>query len=184
MFQITLINVIYIVYLVKILSFIIIIFQVLHHKFGSSCFFYCDFIMVYTTIPHSRLRGRLKELVQICVIKKNDLHRYKYHVVGWDKYYFVKNYSDSTKMLSETDIIQIFELLPDYRFAMFGGHVFPQRVSIPMGTNCAPLFAYLFLHSYEADVILHNKSGKKLSQSFNFTFYDIDDVLPLNNIYN
>ena len=47
--------------------------------------------------------------------------------------------------------------------------------------NCAPLF--LFLYSYEADVIqeLLKKNEKKLSRSFNFTFRYIDDVLSLIN---
>jgi hypothetical protein len=79
----------------------------------------------------------------------------------------------------------MFELVIDNICAMFSGHVFQQAVSIPMGTNCAPLFAYLFLHSSEVDFILEllNRSGKKLSRSFNFTFRDIDDVLSFNNIY-
>ena len=58
-------------------------------------------------------------------MKYNDLRRCKYHVVGWNKDYFVENYSDSSKKLSETDVIQIFELLLDNKFAMIGGHVFP-----------------------------------------------------------
>jgi hypothetical protein len=33
---------------------------------------------------------------------------------------------------------------------MFGGRVFQQTIGIPMGTNCAPLLADLFLHAYEA----------------------------------
>jgi len=28
--------------------------------------------------------------------------------------------------------------------------MFQQAIGIPMGTNCAPLLAYLFLHAYEA----------------------------------
>ena len=48
---------------------------------------------------------------------------------------------------------------------MIGGCVFQQTVDIPMGTNCAPLLADLFLYSYEADFIqgLLNKSEKKLT---------------------
>jgi hypothetical protein len=46
-------------------------------------------------------------------MKYNNLRRCKYHVVGWSKDYFVEKYSDSSKRLSETDIIQIFELLLD-----------------------------------------------------------------------
>jgi hypothetical protein len=54
---------------------------------------------------------------------------------------------------------------------------------IPIGTNCAPLLADLFLYSYEADFIqrLVKKNEKKLARSFNFTFCYIDDVLSLNN---
>ena len=36
---------------------------------------------------------------------------------------------------------------------MFGGQLFRQTVGIPMGTNCAPLLAGLFLCSYENEVL-------------------------------
>ena len=77
----------------------------------------------------------------------------------------------------------MFEFLIDNIFDMFGGRVFQQTVGIPMGTNCAPLLADLFLYSHEADFIqgLLKKNKKKLARSFNFTFRYIDDVLPLNN---
>ena len=97
------------------------IFQVLHHNLGS--YFVCELTMVYTTISHSKLRDRLKELAQLGFKKKNDLHRYTYQVIERDKYYLVKNYSDSTKILSKTDIFQMFEFLIDNIFLMFGGHV-------------------------------------------------------------
>ena len=66
---------------------------------------------------------------------------------------------------------------------MFGDQVFQQTVGIPMGTNCAPLLADLFLYSYEADFIqkLLNQKKKKLAVSFNLTFRYIDDVLSINN---
>ena len=38
-------------------------------------------------------------------------------------------------------------------FVMFGGQVFQQTVGIPMGVNCAPLLANLFLYSYEAEFL-------------------------------
>jgi hypothetical protein len=60
---------------------------------------------------------------------------------------------------------------------------FQQTVGKPIGTNCAPLLADLFFHSYEADFTqeLLKKNEKKLSRSFNFTFRYIDYVLSLNN---
>ena len=47
----------------------------------------------------------------------------------------------------------MLKFLIDNIFVKFGGRVFQQRVDIPMGTNCAPLLADLFLYSYEADFI-------------------------------
>ena len=142
-----------------------------------------DFSTLYTTIPHSKLKDKLMELVQLRFIKQNDQRRYKYLVLGRDISYFVKHYSDSTKVFSETDIFNMLEFLMDNIFVMFGGCVFQQTVGIPMGTNCAPLLTDTFLYSYEADFIqgLLKKNEKKLARSFNFTFRYIDDVLSLNN---
>ena len=77
----------------------------------------------------------------------------------------------------------MFEFLIDNKFVIFGGRVFQQTVGIPMGTNCAPLLADLFLYSYEVDFIqgLLKKNEKKLARSFNIKFRYIDDVLSLNN---
>ena len=104
-------------------------------------------------------------------------------MLGRDKFYFVKHHSDSTKKLSETDIFNILELLIDSILAMFGGRVFQQTVGIPMGANCAPLLADLFLYSYEANFIrgVLKKNEDKLSGYFKFTFLNMDDVLSLNN---
>ena len=65
--------------------------------------------LYYSTIPHSKLKNRLRELVQLCFIKKNGQRRYKYLVLGRDRYYFVKYHSDSTKKFPETDIINMLE---------------------------------------------------------------------------
>ena len=124
-----------------------------------------DFSTLYTTIPHFKLKNKLRELVQLYFIKKNGQRRYKYLVLGRDRSCFgKKNHSDSAKKFSETDIINVLEFLIDNIFAMFGGRIFQQQVGIPMGTNCAPLLADLFLYLYEADFIqgLLKKNEKKL----------------------
>jgi hypothetical protein len=82
--------------------------------------------------------------------------------LGRDISYFVKKKRyHFTKKFSETDIIIMRDILIDSIFAMFGG-----RVGIPMGTNCAPLLADLFLNSHEADCV--QRLLKKLARSFNF----------------
>ena len=68
-------------------------------------------------------------------------------------------------------------------FVEFAGQIFQQTVGIPMGTNCAPLLADLYLYSYGAAFIqdLMKPGNKKQAQSFNFTYRYIDDVLSLHN---
>ena len=77
----------------------------------------------------------------------------------------------------------MLEYLTDNIFVEFGGRIFQQTIGIPMGTNCAPLLADLFLYSYEAEFVqsLLQAGKKHLAQQFNFTYRYIDDVLSLKN---
>ena len=77
----------------------------------------------------------------------------------------------------------MLEFLVDNIFVVFGGKVFQQIAGIPMGTNCAPLLANIFLYSYEAEFIqsLLSTGKTKLAYQFNFTYRYIDDVLSFNN---
>ena len=61
---------------------------------------------------------------------------------------------------------------------------FAAFIIVPMGTNCAPLLADIFLYSYEAEFIqsLLSTGRKRLTSQFNFTYRYIDDVLSINNI--
>ena len=94
-----------------------------------------------------------KKSNHICFIKKNGQRRYKYLVIGRDRSYLVKRKknSDSSKKVSETDIILMLEFFIDNILVLFGGRAFQQTVSIhmPMGKQWALLPANLFLYSYE-----------------------------------
>ena len=66
----------------------------------------------------------------------------------------------------------MIEFLVDNIFVVFGGKVFKQIVGIPMGTNCAPLLADIFLYSYEAEFIQSLLStGKKVRLGYCLTPY-------------
>ena len=71
----------------------------------------------------------------------------------------------------------------DNIFVSFGGTLFQQVVGIPMGRNCAPLLADLFLYSYESEFLQKLVKDKKIheARAFNFTYRYIDDVLSINN---
>jgi hypothetical protein len=77
----------------------------------------------------------------------------------------------------------MLEFLIDNIFVSFGGILFQQVVGIPMGTNCAPLLADLFLYSYESEFLQKFVKDKKIheARAFNFTYRYIDDVLYINN---
>ena len=67
-------------------------------------------------------------------------------VLGREGPYFVKEHSDAKNKYTEEDIIKMLEFLVDNMFVVFAGKVFQQIVGIPMGTNCAPLLADIFLY--------------------------------------
>ena len=114
---------------------------------------------------------------------KNEKKRFEYIVVGHNSTYFVTNTSNAKNKYTEDDIVRMLDFLIDNIFVECGGVIFQQVIGIPMGTNCAPLLADLFLYSYEAEFIQTLiKSGKRhLAKSFNFTYRYIDDVLSINN---
>ena len=56
-------------------------------------------------------------------------------------------------------------------------------VGIPMGTNCAPLLADLFLYSYENEFLdkIIKEGKRKLARRFNLSYRYIDDLISFNN---
>ena len=65
----------------------------------------------------------------------------------------------------------------------FDGMVYQQIVWIPMGTNCAPLIADLFLYCYERDFMsdLYKSKRFDLIDMFNDTSQYIDDIFTIDN---
>ena len=55
----------------------------------------------------------------------------------------------------------------------------------PMGTNCAPLVADLFLFCYERDFMMSLSDDKQADviDAFNTTSRYLDDILNINNVY-
>ena len=142
-----------------------------------------DFSTLYTTIPHSQLKSRLKDLVHSVFFTKNGKRKYRFMVVKRDMCYFVKEHTDAEHKYDEVEIVKMIHCLIDNIYVVFGDKVFQQTVGIPMGTNCAPLLADLFLYTYEAEFMqnLQKSKNKNLVKSFNFTYRYIDDVLAINN---
>ena len=69
-------------------------------------------------------------------------------------------------------------MLIDNIFVQFGGRLFRQVIGIPMGTNCAPLLADLFLYSYENEFLdnMIRSGHRRLARSFNLSYRYTDDL--------
>ena len=63
-------------------------------------------------------------------------------------------------------------------FIRFGTKLYRQVVGIPMGTNCAPLVADLFLCWYDRDFMMSLSEDKQvdITGTFNTTSRYIDDI--------
>ena len=74
--------------------------------------------------------------------------------------------------------------LLDNIYIRFGSKLYRQNVGIPMGTNCAPLVADLFLFCYERDFMkpLTKEKRYDLIDAFNSTSRYLDDLLNIDNI--
>ena len=75
--------------------------------------------------------------------------------------------------------------LLDNIFIRFGSKLYKQIVGIPMGTNCAPLVADLFLFCYERDFMLSlsDNNPNYIIEAFNSTSRYLDDLLNIDNPY-
>ena len=73
--------------------------------------------------------------------------------------------------------------LLDNIYIRFGSKFYRQIVGIPMGTNCAPLVADLFLFCYERDFMLSLSEDNQSSviEAFNSTSRYLDDLLNIDN---
>ena len=92
---------------------------------------------------------------------------------------------------SDVKIITIYgrvkkSVMPlDNIYIRFGTKLYRQTIGIPMGTNCAPLVADLFLFCYERDFMksLSRENQADIIEAFHSTSRYLDNLLNIDNIY-
>ena len=142
-----------------------------------------DFCTLYTSIPHDLLKSRMNNIINNAFKHKNGATRYTHIKVGRNKSYFTSDPLNGDNKYTANDICKMIEFLVDNIYIRFGGQLFRQMVGIPMGTNCAPLLADLFLYSYENEFLykLKKEGKRKLARRFNLSYRYIDDLTSYNN---
>ena len=61
-----------------------------------------------------------------------------------------------------TELCESFTFLMKNIYVEFDGMIYQQIMEIPMGINCAPLIADLYLHCYERDFMSNIQKSKRL----------------------
>ena len=86
---------------------------------------------------------------------------------------------------SSQNVCDALPFFLDNIYIRFGTKLYRQIVGIPMGTNCAPIVADLFLFCYEIDFMknLSNDNQADIIKAFNSMSRYLDDLLNIDNLY-
>ena len=143
-----------------------------------------DFSAFCASIPHDLLKSGVGNLVHNAFRKKDGSVRYTHIKLTRAGGYFTHDVNGGgDNMFTADSICEMIGFLIDGVFVQFGGCLFRQVIGIPMGTNCAPLLADLFLYSYENEFLdnMIRSGHRRLARSFNLCYRYIDDLIVFNN---
>ncbi|KAK3090026.1 hypothetical protein FSP39_008627 [Pinctada imbricata] len=134
---------------------------------------------MYTTLPHDKINDQLSKLIKWCYIREGKI----YICTSESKGFFSATEYKSYKSWTCSDLCSALSFLLDNIYVRFGENLYKQVVGIPMGTNCAPLVADLFLYTYEKEFIQNLQKQRKHDdvKCFISTSRYLDDILTIDN---
>ena len=139
-----------------------------------------DFTL-YTSLPHNLIKDKLIDLIEITFQRKGSPYlEYK------DRNAFLlRKTLKKYHAWSCQNVCDALTFLFDNIFIRLGTKLYRRVVGIPMGTNCAPLVADLFLFCYERDFMMSLSDDKQADviDAFNITSRYLDNILNINNVY-
>ena len=137
----------------------------------------CDFSTLYTStlytsLPHNLIKDKLIDLIERTSQREGSPYlacNDRNAVFTSEKLKKVPAWSCQNDVLT---------FLLDNVFIRFGTNLYRQVVWIPMGTDCAPLVADLFLFCYERDFMMSLSDDKQADviDLFNTTSRYLDDI--------
>ena len=140
-----------------------------------------DFSTLYTTLPHNLIKEKLTELIEQTFNREGSL----YLACNDKNAFFTSEQPKRYIFWSCQRMCDALHYLLDNIFIRFGSKLYRQIVGIPMGTNCAPLVADLFLFCYERDFMLSLSDNNQadIIEAYNSTVRYLDDLLNIDNSY-
>jgi hypothetical protein len=137
-----------------------------------------DFSTLYTSIPHKSLKNQMDWVVNQCFNESTrKFIRIGKHSASWSKT------RGKSNAWNKEELINHIKWLIKNIYVVCGDSLFRQTIGIPMGTDCAPFLANLYLYSYEYQWLSKKYEKKEFEdlKKFNFCFRYIDDLLCINN---
>ena len=144
-----------------------------------------DFSTFYITLPHNLIKEKLIDLIERAFkqFKENEVTLYL--ACNDKKAFFTSAGHKGYKSWPCQNVCDALSYLLDNIYIKFGNTLYRLIVGIPMGTNCAPLVADLFLFCYER-VFMSSLSGNNqadIIETFKSTSRYLDDLLNIDNPY-
>ena len=140
-----------------------------------------DFSTPYTTLPHNLIKEKLINLIKWTFKREGS----PYIACNESQAFFTSGNTKRYKLWSCQNACEALIYLLDNIYIRFGTKLYRQIVGIPMGTNCAPLVADLFLFCYESDFMtaLSDVKQAEIIEAFKSTSRYLDDLLNIDNPY-
>ena len=144
-----------------------------------------DFSTLYTTLPHNLIKEKLLDLIEWTFKRALKNYGSLYLACNDRKAFFTSSDQSRYTLWSCQNVCDALFYLLDNIYIRFGTKLYRQIVGIPMGTNCAPLVADLFLYCYERDFMdsLNHDNQADVIEAFNSTSRYLDDLLNIDNPY-
>ena len=136
-----------------------------------------DFSTLYTTLPHHLM----KDLINRTFVRENT----QYLACNEECAFFTSDVYNNHNLWSCQKVCDALVYRLDNIFIGLGTKLYRQTIGIPMGTNCAPLVADLFLFCYKRDFMksLSREYQAEIIEAFNSTSRYLDDLLNIDKIY-
>ena len=149
------------------------------HNFQGSQVSPFDFSTLYTSSQYDLIKAKVLSLVNWCFNRESK----SYLCTSIKAGLFSNKKCDSHRCGSCAELYRAFTFLMENIYGEFDGMMYQQIVGIPIGTNCAPLIADLFLYCYERDFMsdLHKSKRHDLKDMFDYTSRYLDDIFNVDN---
>ena len=139
-----------------------------------------DFSTLYTSIPHDHLKSKMKTFVESTFNCQKE--RKPFIVISNKWTHFSAKRIATRPCYTSGELLELIYFIIENSYILFESKVFRQVLGIPMGTNCAPYLATIFLHVFEYEYLssLINNGKIDIAEKLSYMLRFQDDIIIFN----